>query len=706
MGNACGLCRRVFTGRGIQNTIELPLPQQHFFGFWCTYTETRKNLFFFDDISIEIPSPDLNPPKVTNFALDGNNKIAIYFNEQINEASVLNTQNYTLNPTINLLQSSLAGPTQILLEYSSPFQSQTTYQLNLRGIFDVSGNQLNDTIFTFDYFEAVPVAKFDIIFNELMVNPSPGRGLPEEEYIELFNVSDKVIDLADVQIRDGSSVRLLPSVVLLPGEYVILCSSANVNLFEPFGQVAGMAVFPGLTNDGKLLILEDRNGEYIHHVQYTDEWYRDDVKGRGGFSLELINPDAICQLSENWRGSDAGLGGTPGMPNSVLARALDQKQARVLAAYVTNPRQLQLTFDKLLDPSTIQTSTFATFSPNVSVEATTVSTPNLNILNITFDDDLPAGIVLEMTIQSVVQDCKGLPVIISVKPQFGVPELPEAGDLRINEVLYLPDVGGSRFVELINVSDKIIDLKDVFLANATGNTPEGFKINALYQVLPAGIVAITESTEYIQERYQPPSLANIIYGRVPTLPDKEGNLQVYTSILADKIILDDLDYTDDFHFGLLSDLRGTSIERIDPLGPTSNRSNWHSAASSVRNATPGYVNSQFRQQTPNAEMYISIPDPFLSPDEDGYRDILLIQYDLPTGGFRAKVVVFDSEGRSIKTLANGEVVAASGNFKWDGTNETGGKSRLGIYIILAELTGAEGTVLRLKKDVVLGGVFD
>ena len=690
----------------IQHTIELPLPQEHFFGFWCTYTETRKNLFFFDDILIEEPSPDITPPKVTNFGLDGNDKILISFNEQIDEASVLNVQYYTLIPAINLQEVSLTSPNQILLEYSSPFQSQTSYQFNLRGVQDLVGNVMNDTIFTFDYFEVVPVAKFDIIFNELMVRPSPGRGLPEQEYIELYNISDKVIDLADLQIRDGNTVRLLPPIVILPGEYVILCSNANLSLFEPFGKVAGMAVLPNLTDSGKLLILENRNGEYIHHVHYTDQWYRDNVKSRGGFSLELINPDAICQLSENWRGSDAGLGGTPGMPNSVLARAMDQKQARVLSAYVSDPRQLQITFDKLLDPATIESNSFATFSPNVSVATTIVSSPDFNILNITFEEDLPQGVVLEMTIQSEVQDCKGLPVMISVRPEFGVPELPEVGDLRINEVLYQPEVGGSRFVELINVSDKIIDIREAFLANATGNTPEGFKINAPYQLLPGRIVAITESTEYILERYQPPSSATVIYGRVPTLPDKAGNLQVYISILAEKVILDELNYTDDFHFGLLSDLRGTSIERVDPLGPTSNSNNWHSASTSVRNATPGYVNSQFRQQMPDAEQFISIPDPFLSPDGDGNRDILLIQYDLPSGGFRAKVVVFDSEGRMINTIANGEVVAASGNFKWDGTNETGAKSRMGIYIIMAELTGAEGTVLRLKKDVVLGGVFD
>ncbi len=690
----------------IQRTIEFPLPQQYFFGFWCTYTETRKNLFFFDDVLIEEPSEDLSPPTVINFAVDGNNKIAIFFNEQIDEASVLNTQNYTLTPPISLLQSSLVSPTQLLLEYTSPFQSQTTYQLNLRGITDKAGNPMRDTIFSFDYFEVVPVTKFDIIFNELMVRPSPGRGLPEQEYIELFNISNKVIDLADLQIRDGSSVRLLPPLVLLPGEYVILCSNSNVNVFEPFGKVAGMGVFPSLTDAGKLLILENRSSEYIHHVQYTDKWYRDNVKSRGGFSLELINPDAICQLSENWRGSDAALGGTPGMPNSVLLRVPDIQQAKVLTAYVSDPRQLQITFDKLLDPSTIQGNSFATFSPSVSVAATSLSTPDLNILNITFSEDLPAGVVLEMTIQQVVQDCKGLPVMISFRPEFGLPELPETGDLRINEVLYLPDVGGSRFVELINVSEKIIDIKDIFLTNATGTTPEGFKINALYQLLPGNIVAVTEAPEYIIERYQPPSNANIVNGRVPTLPDKAGNLQVYTTILADKVILDDLNYSDDFHFGLLSNKRGTSIERIDPLGPTSNKSNWHSAASSVRNATPGYINSQFRQQMANADQFISIADPFLSPDGDGNRDALFIQYDLPTGGFRAKVAVYDSEGRLINTIANGEIVAASGNFKWDGSSDTGTRSRMGIYIILAELTGADGTILRLKKDVVLGGVFD
>lgn len=690
----------------LQRNIEFPLPQQYFFGFWCTYTETRKNLFFFDDVIIEEPSEDLIPPTVTNFALDGNNKVTIFFNEQIDEASVVNAQNYSLNPHINLQQSSLVSPTQILLEYASPFQSQTTYQLNLKGITDLAGNVISDTSFTFDYFEVLPVARFDIVFNELMVRPGPSRGLPEQEYIELYNLSDKVIDLADLQIRDGNSVRLLPPQIVLPGEYVILCSNANVNLFAPFGKVAGMAFFPSLTDAGKLLILENRSSVYIHHVHYTDQWYRDNVKSRGGFSLELINPDAICQLSENWRGSDAGLGGTPGMPNSILARQMDNKQARIISAYVTDPLNLQITFDKLLDPTSIQNNTFATFSPSVLVVETSVSSPNLNVLNITFDEELPSGVVLEMTVQSVVQDCKGVPVMISVRPEFGLPELPAAGDLIINEVLYLPDVGGSRFVELINVSNKIIDLKDIFLANATGNTPEGFRMNALFQLLPGKIVALSEATEYIIERYQPPAHASIIYGRIPTLPDKSGNLQVYTSILAEKVILDDLNYTDDFHFGLLSNKRGTSIERIDPLGPTSNKSNWHSAATSVRNATPGYINSQFRQQMPDADQFLSIPDPFFSPDGDGNRDLLLIQYDLPTGGFRARVVVYDSDGRQIRVLANGEIVAASGNFKWDGTSDSGTKSRMGIYIILAELTGADGTVLRMKKDVVLGGVFD
>ncbi|MEY3148152.1 MAG: hypothetical protein RL688_1371, partial [Actinomycetota bacterium] len=53
-------------------------------------------------------------------------------------------------------------------------------------------------------------------------------------------------------------------------------------------------------------------------------------------------------------------------------------------------------------------------------------------------------------------------------------------------------------------------------------------------------------------------------------------------------------YLNDWHFKLISDEEGVSLERIDHNAVSQDASNWHSAASSVNYGTPTYKNSQYR----------------------------------------------------------------------------------------------------------------
>jgi len=84
---------------------------------------------------------------------------------------------------------------------------------------------------------------------------------------------------------------------------------------------------------------------------------------------------------------------------------------------------------------------------------------------------------------------------------FYVSETPLPSDVVINEVLFHPQTGGSTFVELYNASQKVLDLKDIFLYDATASTPL-YTISSAARIFPPGdYVAITKNVSDISSRY-------------------------------------------------------------------------------------------------------------------------------------------------------------------------------------------------------------
>jgi hypothetical protein len=79
---------------------------------------------------------------------------------------------------------------------------------------------------------------------------------------------------------------------------------------------------------------------------------------------------------------------------------------------------------------------------------------------------------------------------------------------------------------------------------------------------------------------------------LPSFPDDQGSVLLLD---AQGKELDMFSYKDDYHFPLLSNREGVSLERIDPASPSQNPANWHSASTDAGYGTPGYVNSQFHQ---------------------------------------------------------------------------------------------------------------
>ncbi len=66
------------------------------------------------------------------------------------------------------------------------------------------GNYSVQDAVAFSYQPPAFPAYGDIVINELMIDPSPAVGLPEVEYIELFNASSQAYDLRGLKIGDPS----------------------------------------------------------------------------------------------------------------------------------------------------------------------------------------------------------------------------------------------------------------------------------------------------------------------------------------------------------------------------------------------------------------------------------------------------------------------------------------------------------------------
>ncbi|MGA3012624.1 MAG: lamin tail domain-containing protein, partial [Bacteroidales bacterium] len=71
----------------------------------------------------------------------------------------------------------------------------------------------------------------DIIIDEVMADPAPSNGLPETEYVELYNRTLFPVDLYGWSFQYGSSEKIFPSVTISPHEYLILTGDSLLNSY-------------------------------------------------------------------------------------------------------------------------------------------------------------------------------------------------------------------------------------------------------------------------------------------------------------------------------------------------------------------------------------------------------------------------------------------------------------------------------------------
>lgn len=545
---------------------------------------------------------------------------------------------------------------------------------------------------------------YEVLINELMADPNPAPfGLPPVEYIELANCTDTPIDLSGWTIRMGTSEKTLPPGTQIAARDFLLLYKQGAEL-EGFGEGVAFSSF-SLTNTGAVLILRNTAGGVVHELEYKDNWYHDDLKAEGGWSLELIDMENPCGGAGNWSASQDASGGTPGRQNSVAGSNPDLRSPDVLQAYVSTyaPMDLQIVFSEPMDSVGALQAAAYQIDPPIEIVQVVRLAADRYLLSLAAA--LTPQIVYSLEMGPGLTDCVGTPLEAGQQLAFGLPETPNAGGLLLNEVLFNPSQDGCDFVELYNVSAQVIDLGLLALANYEPysllpvNTcpiaPQG------QLLMPGAFVVLATDPESIRIRYDCLAKAPFVQmDDFPSMPDDAGTIMLLTQ--AGQLPLDYLSYSDEMHHGILVNTEGVSLERIRLDGAPNQAAHWHSASSSCGYATPGRKNSQYAPYQERAEEVVVSPEIFC-PDNDGVDDLLLIQGNWSQPGQMVSITLFDQHGREFRRLVRNQMAGLSQRWSWDGTDAKNRPAAPGIYILYIEAVATDGTVKHYKRAAVLAG---
>jgi len=677
------------------------------FGFYCKYTSSNATKFYMDDIYVGPVLRDTVPPSVVTLTVPDSLHINLLFSENVEPSCAQNNLNYIILGDLRHPESAIipAGhPNEVLLTFNQPLPDKIVDTLRVVNLFDLAGNRMRDTLVPFARYE--PQA-YDILISEVMMDPEPETGLPPVEYVELYNRTAFPVNLSGWVLDAGSTRKTFPNASIPSHGFLLVARDSSLAEYGLFVSLFTSA--STLANDGAVLILRNSSLQIIHTVTYSPDWITESWKVDGGWSLEMIDTDNPCGCKENWSASEDARGGTPGEKNSVMASSPDLISPALTRSFFSDDHTWELRFSESLDTTTLGNPTgWIIESEGIQPKSLSAVAPTYNSVRLTFAEPFSAGSIFTLTGSHPIADCAGNLLEIPVTAESAIPGAIGRNDVIINEVLHDPYPGSSRFIELFNRSNKVVDLGELALLVSDTGVAAGIEGAILltsepYLMFPLDFVAVCSNSESIKNRYHTPNPNQFLeMVSFPSMKNGSGAIRLIRS--WDEELIDGMVYHSGMHYPLLLSAEGVSLERINPERPATDPSNWHSAGENTGYATPAYENSQWSDPSVTEDMIAIIP-PVFSPDNDGRNDVVSICITLADAGFQASIMIFDNTGRIVKKLKSGVLLGQHNEFSWDGIRDDGLKASMGIYIVYVELLHPEGVVNRFRKPLVVGGIL-
>lgn len=529
------------------------------------------------------------------------------------------------------------------------------------------------------FIQSAP-SKAQLIINEVMANPN-GSNLPPYEYIELLNNSAQAIELSTIELSVNNNRAYLPAYILAPQQYILLCSQEAAPQFARYGNVLALPRWFILPNSsGRVTLIQ--NGADIDQVNYKDSWHSNTTKKNGGWSLERINPNWVCDAKENWTSSFSPSGGTPGRKNTALNK--NNRPNIFITDVRINNKVLEVSLNQpLAEISTLTTTNFEV-DKNIGIPKQLDWDDQHTLLTLTFDSPFQENEVYLLKSSPFIY-CSFR--ISFADTYFTIQPALQKENIIITEILFNPKQGGFDFVEIYNRTLYPVNLKNWQLGNRTLS-------DKFLLIEPHNYMAFTVNKSILLQHYPTAAFDNIIeVPSLPPYPNQQGNVLLYDN---NKVLMDSIYYNATMHDPLYVNVKGISLER-QSLVPTHHLfTSFGSSASIHEGATPGYANSIGTDQLATKNKFI-LRSKTVSPNDDNFEDNLEIQYTFDSQDYYLSVNIYNDIGVLINRLIRHEKAGTTGEIRWNARNETGQKVKAGYYIIIAEIYSNKGRKQRFKE---------
>ena len=594
-----------------------------------------------------------------------------------------------------------------------------------------------------------------MVINEVMASPKGAKGLPETDYVELYNTTDHTISLKGWSfIYDGTVIRL-PDVPLAANRYAVLYRKGKSLPLNKKVLGLGFSNFPlNMSDEGKQLTLKDSSGTVIHSYTYP--------KAKAGRSIERGEGD-------KWHLSSDPRGGTPGEENSEGAPDKPDKPEKeksspgdvLINEVMADPRGLT----KL--PATEYVELHNTTDHEINLEGwafvydkTSIPLPDAelsaggyavlykagreisvadgaaevavkrfpaNMVNagkpLALKD--PSGTVIhsyaypKAKAGRSIERGEGDKWHLSTDPRGGTPgeensegapdkpdepdepnkpnepdatEQVEPREIILNEILFDPQPRGSEYIELYNRSDRTLSTHGLAIALRKSDGHLGTRHSL------TSLATTLAPGDYLVLTSDPNGVASLF--RTPALDVIRRfklpalNNQGATIVLlrtADSTVVDEVTYSAKWHSSAVKIRRGVALERISPDGSSQEAANWTSASSETGYGTPGYKNSQSGTSS-QIEEGATISEPEYNASTRDY----LIRYRMDKPDYRCQMAVYSSNGQKVAVIANNQLLTPEGEIRWDGAGLTPG-----VYIFYVELYHPDGSSQHIRKPLLV-----
>ncbi len=518
---------------------------------------------------------DKTDPYLVRYESDFNGRFLLTYSEAMDQSDLLSVNKYNLEGYGNPKSTILENDSSVILDFDNQLVRNGEYSLHVDPLADLAGNFTIEESLQLTYHPPALAEYQDVIITEIMADPSPVVGLPDVEYIELYNNSNRTFDLKGMVLADGTTEVGLPSYLLESDSYVVLVSDNNRDLFE-HENVLDVDGFPALTNSGESLTLKTILNELIDSLHYESSWYHDSVKDEGGYSLERISFTGTCSDEQNWAASNNETGGTPGEQNSVYREGADGVAPTVTDFTKISTSEVLIEFSEPMDSLSLLDVAFSIEETNLISRE--VSGDNHEFLSIRFNE-LDVGSYYEALL-SGARDCTGTPMNDTTFV-FGFGRDPLPGDLKITEVMADPDpaigLPSAEYIEIYNNTDELLSLANVRFRDSNSS-----RLLGEYLISDSAYVIVT-SADASQEF--------ATYGEVIGVSDWPSLTNSGETIsLATEVTIDEVSYEDDWFLDPEKKSGGYALEMINPNSACPTSSNW-SESQDVSGGTPGRQNS-------------------------------------------------------------------------------------------------------------------